>query len=75
MNTYEQSQLVLWDSYCDKKMECELLREKLEETLSMLEYSHTTNEVYYDHKKVSEFIGEMYTFMKESSVGQEEINQ
>lgn len=66
MNTYEQSQLVLWDSYCDKKMECELLREKLKETLSMLEYSHSTSEVYYDHKRVSNFIAEMYNFMKET---------
>ena len=61
----QNSQLQLWQSYCEKKQECEDLRDKLKETLDMLEYSHVTSEVYYDHKKVSEFIGNMYKFLEE----------
>lgn len=37
---------------------------KLKETLEMLEYSHTTSEVYYDYKKVSEFIGDVYKYLE-----------
>lgn len=37
----------------------------LEQTLDMLEYSHTTSEVYYDHKKVGAFIEEMYKVLEE----------
>lgn len=74
MNTYEQSQLVLWESYCDKKMECVLLREKLEEALSMLKESSTlltcgTQEHCYN------LAHDIEVFVKECSVGQEEINQ
>ena len=61
----QNSQLQLWQSYCDKKQECEMLRDKLKETLDMLEYSHVTSEVYYDHKKVSEFIGDIHKFLEE----------
>ena len=61
----QNSQLVLWQSYCDKKMECEQWKELFENTLSMLEYAHTTSEVYYDHNKVSEFIAEMNKYLQE----------
>lgn len=60
----ENSQLALWQSYCDKKTECGLLRDKLAETLDMLEYAHITTESRYDYDKVSEFIGEMYKFLE-----------
>lgn len=61
----QNSQLQLWQSYCEKKQECEDLRDKLKETLDMLEYSHVTSEVYYDHNKVSEFIGDTNKFLEE----------
>lgn len=60
----QQSQLQLWQSYCDKKIECEILRDKLAEVLDMLEYSHMTSEVYYDHKMVSKFIKDTNKFME-----------
>ena len=61
----KDSQLTLWQNYCDKKMECEQWKELFEKTLAMLEYAHTTSEVYYDHNKVSEFIAEMNKYLKE----------
>ncbi len=60
----ENSQLALWKSYCDKKTECELLRDKLAETLDMLEYAHITIESRYDYDKVSDFITEMDKFLE-----------
>lgn len=65
MGLSEQSQLTLWQNYCDKKMECEKWKELFEETLDMLKYAHTTGEWAYDHSKVSDFIGEMYDTLKE----------
>ncbi|MCP3685043.1 MAG: hypothetical protein GY861_20470 [bacterium] len=32
----EQSQLALWQSYCDKKMECEVLRDMLKDCSVLL---------------------------------------
>lgn len=61
----KNSQLALWQSYTDKKQECEMLRDKLKLTLDMLEYSHVTSEVYYDYEKVSEFISDMNKFLEE----------
>lgn len=61
----ENSQIALWQSYCDKKVECEMLREKLAETLDILEYAHISSESQYDYDQVSDFIGEMYKFLED----------
>ena len=61
----QDSQLALWQNYCDKKMECGKWKELFETTLSMLEEAHITSEVYYDHEKVSEFIAEMNGHLQE----------
>lgn len=65
MDLQEQSQIALWQNYCDKKTECEKWKELFEKTLDMLEYSHITGEWAYDHNEVSDFIGEMYDTLKE----------
>lgn len=64
MELPEQSQLTLWQNYCDKKVECEEWKAKFKQTLDMLEYAHITGEWAYDHKGVSKFIEEMYKSLK-----------
>ena len=59
------SQEVLWTNYCEMKAKCEDFKEKFENTLEMLEYSHMTSEMYYDYEKVTVFIKEMQQYLKE----------
>lgn len=59
----EIGQLALWSAYCDKKQECEVLKDKLKECFEMLHYSHFTCEQWYDYEKVSKCIKEMETFL------------
>lgn len=46
------------------KEEASELREKLVKCLDMLEYAHITNESYYDHKLVRDFIEDIYKYLE-----------
>lgn len=57
MDLPEQSQLTLWQSYCDKKMECEELRDLLKEASTLLVYG-TEEHCVLLSDKIIEVLGE-----------------
>ena len=51
---YPIASIILWTREMMKEYEQEVLNH--ETTKNMLEYAHNTSEVYYNHRKVSEYL-------------------